>query len=198
MREFSALLLEIQDHLSNIQTLWCLIGGLAVGARTEPRFTKDLDLAVATVDDRASEELVFSLQARGYRVITILEQRASGRLATARLSPPGATEPVLIDLLFASSGIEPDIVARAETITVFPKVCVPVACLGDLIAMKVLARDDRERPQDRLDLKALLRCALPEDRQMARFALERIGALGYGRGRNLSEELSAAEAEFEP
>ncbi|MBT9585166.1 nucleotidyl transferase AbiEii/AbiGii toxin family protein [bacterium] len=172
------------------------MGGLAVGARTEPRFTKDLDLAVATPNDSASEELVFSLQARGYRVVAILEQQASGRLATVRLSPPGSAEPVIIDLLFASSGIETDVVARAEPVTVFPKVRVPVACVGDLIAMKVLARDDQARPQDRLDLRALLQCSTLTDRQTARSALEQIGALGYGRGRDLRDELSAAEAEF--
>lgn len=196
MREFAQFLLQIQQHLQAAGLKWCLIGGLAVGARTEPRFTKDLDLAVATLNDQSSEELIFALLGAGYRILAILEQQASGRLATVRLSPPGANEPVVIDLLFASSGIESSIVGRAELIEVFPQLSVPVASLGDLIAMKILARDDLTRPQDRLDLKALMGIAKPQDRQTARLALEQISSSGYNRGRQLTEELGAAESEF--
>jgi len=32
-----------------------LVGGLAVSARTEPRFTRDLDVAVAVPDDAGAE-----------------------------------------------------------------------------------------------------------------------------------------------
>ena len=62
----------------------------------------------------------------------------------------------VVDLLFASSGIEPEVVAAADRIEVVPGFTVPVARLGHLIALKVLARDDRTRPQDRVDLAALL------------------------------------------
>jgi hypothetical protein len=33
------------------------VGGLAVSSRCEPRFTRDLDLAVASPDDAAAEAL---------------------------------------------------------------------------------------------------------------------------------------------
>lgn len=196
MREFPHYLLQIGNHLQAAGVGWCLIGGLAVGVRADPRFTRDLDIAVATADDQASERLIFELQGAGYRILAILEQQASGRLATVRLAPPEATEPVIIDILFASSGIEASIVGRAERVEVFPQVKVPVASLGDLIAMKVLARDDLARPQDHLDLRALLRKATALDRATARQALAQISSLGYDRGRNLSEELIRAEAEF--
>ena len=167
-----------------------------MGARAEPRFTKDLDLAVATANDQASEKLIFALQGAGYRILTILEQQASGRLATVRLSPPEAKSPIIIDLLFASSGVEVGVVARAECLEVFPGVHIPVASLGDLIAMKVLARDDLTRPQDRLDLKALLSQANCQDKVTARQTLKQISALGYSRGRQLTNELAEAESEF--
>ena len=86
--------------------------------------------------------------------------------------------------------------SRAELVEVFPQVTVPVASLGDLIAMKILARDDLTRPQDRLDLKALLGRAKSHDKQTARLALEQISSSGYSRGRQLTNELSAAEREF--
>jgi hypothetical protein len=196
LRDFAQFLLQIQRDLNNLDVDWCLIGGLAVAARGEPRFTKDIDLAVATPDDRASEGLIFALQGTGYRILAILEQQVSGRLATVRLSPPGSPEPMIIDLLFASSGIESSIVQRAELMEVFPKVRVQVASLGDLIAMKILARDDETRPQDRLDLKSLLGRSSPSDRLSARQALEQIMSLQCHRGRELAHELQKAEAEF--
>jgi hypothetical protein len=190
LKDFPSFLQQIQQHLQAAELSWCLIGGLAVGARSEPRFTKDLDLAVATSSDQTSEELIFSLQGSGYRVLAILEQQSTGRLATVRLSPPEAREPVLIDLLFASSGIEGSIAARAQLLEVFPQLWVPVASLGDLVAMKVLARDDQLRPQDRLDLQALLGRASPSDLEAARHALREISKLGYNRGRMLEDELA--------
>lgn len=185
-------------HLEASGTRWCLIGGLAVGARTDPRFTKDVDLAVSVASDEDSEQLVFALQASGYRILAILEQQVTGRLATARLAPPGGHDSLVIDLLFASSGIESSVVLRSEVLEVFPDIRLPVASLGDLIAMKVLARDDQTRPQDRLDLKALLGQASEQDLRIARQALDEISALGYNRGRLLEAELAAVEREFSP
>ena len=73
-----------------------------------------------------------------------MEQEATSRLATVRLVSPGQTASgVVVDLLFASSGIEPEIVAAADPLEVFPGVTLPVACRGHLIALKTLSRDDR-------------------------------------------------------
>ena len=84
--------------LTEIGAPFALVGGLAVSARTEPRFTKDLDLAVAVVDDRAAERVVQTLRSRQYRVQALVEQENTKRLATVRLVPPG--EPSLVvDLL---------------------------------------------------------------------------------------------------
>lgn len=85
-------------------------------------------------------------------VAATVEQDATGRLATARLVPPYArADEVVVDMLFASSGVEPELVAAAEIIDVLPDLGVPVARVGDLIALKILARDDCTRPQDAAD-----------------------------------------------
>jgi hypothetical protein len=49
---------------------------------------------------------------------------------------------VFIDLLFGSSGIEDQVVALAGPLEVLPGFVVPVAAVGHLIALKLLARDD--------------------------------------------------------
>lgn len=147
-----------------------LVGGLAVSVRTEPRFTRDVDLAVAVADDEEAGALVRFLTSRGYVTRLTVEQEAVGRLATVRLTPPGDSS-LYVDLLFASSGIEPEIVAAAEPVEIVGGLVVRVATLAHLIATKVLARDDLGRPQDRVDLAVLLGAAGDTDVTGAREAL---------------------------
>lgn len=168
---------------------WALIGGLAVSVRAEPRFTRDIDLAVAVADDASAEALVSSLQAAGYTLRLSLEQAALNRLATVRLLPPGEDSyGVVIDLLFASSAIESEICAEAEQVEVVPGLLVPVARTGHLVATKLLALAP-DRPQDETDLRALLTDISPRDLARAVSAVERIEQLGANRGKNLRLEL---------
>lgn len=165
-------------------------------ARTEPRFTRDVDLVIAVSDDQGAEQAVHSLQRRGYHVRPLVEQDAAGRLATARLVPPGEREAgVVLDVLFASSGIEPEIAAVAEVLEILPGLRVPVASVGHLLALKLLSRDDRTRPQDRVDLVALLRVATPAELEEARHSVALIHARGFQRGRDLSRDLEQLVAQ---
>ena len=91
-----------------------------------------------------------------------------------------------MDLLFASSGIEPEVVAAASQMEVLPGFLVPVAQLGHMIALKVLAG----RPQDVADLETLRRYAEDRDLKLARESLELIAGRGYDRGKDLLAEFS--------
>jgi DNA-binding TFAR19-related protein (PDSD5 family) len=166
-----------------------LVGGLAVSARTEPRFTRDADLAVAVASDAEAEALIHRLQAVEYDVEAIVEQDAVGRLATVRLAHPSQLQAPVVDLQFASSGIEREVVAEAELIELLPTLTIGVARTGHLIALKVLSRDDISRPQDLVDLRALLRVASALELSRAREALTLIVARGYHRGRDLAFEM---------
>jgi predicted nucleotidyltransferase len=191
LNRVAAALAALAGRLDAHRHAWALVGGLAVGARAEPRTTRDVDVAIAVDDDRAAERVVFELGHAGYRVDATIEHTKTGRLATARLR--GAEDPrVLIDLLFASAGIEPEVVAHAERIRVASGLVVPVASIGHLVAMKVLARDDRRRPQDADDLRNLLAVATASDRRVARRAVRLIEERGYARRRNLSRRLEVA------
>ena len=166
-----------------------------MSARVEPRLTRDADLAVLVADDRDAESLVRELTARGWRVVTAVEQDAVGRLATVRLALADDGGAVT-DLLFASSGIEPEIVGAADPIEVLPGLTLPVARLGHLIALKVLARDDRTRPQDRVDLAALLQRADAAAIDQAREALALVTQRGFQRQRDLASALQSVLTEF--
>lgn len=165
---------------------WALVGGLAVSARTEPRTTRDVDVAVTVPDDAAAEAIIWSLTRAGYTVAGAVEQTDTQRLATVRLHPPSShASGVIVDLLFASSGIEPELVARATRLEIVAGLELPVASIGDLIALKVLSRDDDRRPQDAADLRALCRAASAADLAVARESLALITARGFARGRDL-------------
>ena len=165
-----------------------LVGGLAVSARAEPRFTRDVDFAVAVASDDEAERIVSGLVMRGYRISAQVEQDATGRLATVWTVPAGGS--VLCDLLFASSGIEPEIVASASTLTLFEGCVAPVASVGHLVAVKLLAPSPR-RLQDDLDLDALARVATEEDVLEAHSGLALITTRGFARDKNLETEFAA-------
>jgi hypothetical protein len=170
--------------LDDLGVAWALVGGLAVSAWCDPRLTRDIDVAVSVSSDKDAERLVRDLQERGYEAIELIEQEATARLATARLVRH-ARPAILIDVLFASSGIEEEIVRAALTIEVFPGVHVPVASRSHLLALKILARDDRQRPQDHDDLVALLRDATVDDLSETRRAVTLITTRGFNRQRDL-------------
>jgi predicted nucleotidyltransferase len=175
---------RIAADLTENGTPFALVGGLAVSVRTEPRFTRDADLAVAADTDEDAERLVYSLKLEGYSIEALVEQEAAGRIATVRLSPSGAGG-IVVDLLFASSGIEREIAESADRLRVLHEIEVPVATVGHLIALKVLSRDDARRPQDLVDLRALLKIASDADVNQARSAMSLILERGYSRGRKL-------------
>jgi predicted nucleotidyltransferase len=182
---------RITRDLDGLRIRWALVGGLAVSARVEPRFTRDIDLVVAVEGDDHAERLIRDLQGFGYRVAAIVEQEATGRLAASRLIPPHESESgVVVDALFASSGIEAEVAADADMLDILPGIRVPVASIGHLIALKVLSRDDQTRPQDRVDLLALINAAEPRDIDHARAALALIESRGFHRRRDLSAQLT--------
>ena len=186
MSSLETILRQIQAELDGQGKRWSVVGGLAVVVRGEPRFTRDADLVVVVASDAEAESLVRWLLGRDYGVLATVEQQATGRLATVRLLPPGEdVEGIVLDLLFASSGIEPEVVATSEALEILPGLTLPVARASHLIALKVLSRDDVRRPTDLADLRSLIPRASPADLQEAERLLSLITERGYNRGRDL-------------
>lgn len=183
-----SVLQQTADALGAQHQPWALVGGLAVSVRAEPRFTRDIDFAVAVSNDASAEDLISRLVAGGYRIRLSLEHQALGRLAAVRLIPPGEPdEGIVVDLLFASSGIETDICRAADRLELAAGVTVPVAQAGHLIATKLLAIGP-DRPQDAIDLRALRTHLTNRDRELARAAVARIEERGANRSKPLRED----------
>ncbi len=191
LTRLGAALRDVTTVLNELQAQWALVGGLAVSARTEPRFTRDVDLAVAVESDPKAEALIRFLLGRGYRVLATMEHEEAERLSTVRLLAPAPGEKrIVVDILFASSGIEPELIRDADSSEVVPDFSVPIARVGHLLALKVLSYNE-SRMQDLVDIHALLREADDQELERARGAVSLITARGYNRGKDLIAELEA-------
>jgi predicted nucleotidyltransferase component of viral defense system len=169
-----------------VQRAFAVVGGLAVSTRTEPRFTRDIDLAVAAGSEEDAQQVVYGMQRGGFLVEAVIEHRASRRMATVRLRE-GPRAP-MVDLLFAASGIEPEVTSCATPETVLGQL-VPVASVGHLIAMKLVSLDDEHRARDRVDLVELSKVADDAEWARAEIAVRLIAERGFGRGRDLAAAL---------
>jgi Nucleotidyl transferase AbiEii toxin, Type IV TA system len=185
--ELERALLDATVDLRQAGRLFALVGGLAVSVRAEVRFTRDVDLAVVVSDNSEAESLVSELKDKGYRPVALVEHDTQHRLATARvLSKRG----IKVDLLFASSGIEREIVERSDLVHLSAVGDLPVARAEELLAMKVLSMTDR-RLQDRLDARHLLQYNPALDLAVTRSNLELIAARGVARDQDLQQKLQA-------
>lgn len=176
----------IRDALLGRQCRHALVGGLALAVRAEPRFTRDVDLAVKVDDDRHAESLVWHLRDLGYRAVASVEHEVVKRLSTVRLASP---EGPIVDLLFASSGIEPEIVERATSIDVPSVGDIRVTRAEELLAMKILSMRER-RLQDRVDALKLLEVA-DVDLEAVRQNLALITERGFHRDQDLFVKLQS-------
>ena len=73
--------------------------------KIEMKVTAGETISVRAEKNEQAEEIVRELRTLGYQVYSLLEQTKRGRMATVRLTK-GMGGSILVDLLFASSGIE--------------------------------------------------------------------------------------------
>src|SRR5690554_7952884 len=74
-------LAQVAEILVRLDKNWALVGGLAVSSYVEPRFTRDIDIAVAVNDDTEAEQFIHSWVSFGFMIDSVIEQEATGRLA---------------------------------------------------------------------------------------------------------------------
>ncbi len=141
MSRLAQTLRALVDHFPGDRGL-ALVGGLAVSARTEPRFTRDLDFAIAVENDTEAEGVVLALQARGFMVAATIEHSNTHRLATVRLRENDRAP--FVDLLFAACGVEREIVNAASPLA---RRRLKAACLGWLEAALPRPRITESRQQ---------------------------------------------------
>lgn len=179
----------VKETLADLELSWALIGGLAISAQTDPRFTEDIDISLFLPTDNEVERLIFTLQRKGWRAETILEQTYFDKdiIATVRFLTPKSPN-IHVDILFASSGIEKEIIEQAEVIEIFQGIEIPIARIGHLLALKILS-ESPERPRDTQDIKNLISFATEEDILLAKESCTLISKRGFHRQRDLAQLL---------
>jgi hypothetical protein len=185
---------DLAQHLRQLDLSFAVVGGIATSARGEPRFTRDVDVAVAVAGDEEAERVIFQLSQRGYVVATTVEQDAVGRLATARLLHPSG---IMCDLIFATCGVEAEIISDAEPLDVFEDFDVTTAKTEGLLAMKVLSASD-QRPRDLEDIRALLKMGPDYDEPRLLELLGLITDRGFHREQDLLVKWKALKERFAP
>lgn len=157
--------------LESLDRPWALVGALAVAARSEARATLDIDVAVA-VDNLADSQWVTSK----LREAGLTWQSDLGPAMTSFSVPEGPPAGLKLDVLFSLAGIENEVARDAESLEVLPGLELPVAALGDLIALKLLSAEEPEREHDLRDLRTLLVKVASDDIDRARSLIQLLEA----------------------
>jgi len=129
--------------------------------------------------------LIRELLHRGYVVRATVEDERRERLSTVRLRSPAGP---VVDLLAASSGVEHEVVARAEPVEIEGVGTIPTARAEELLALKVLSMSDA-RPQDFIDAGSLLAVNPDLDLAAVRSLLAQIAERGFDRQQDLTAKL---------
>lgn len=186
MTSLRASLERVKLDLEELKCRWALVGALAVAARAQARATLDIDVAVAVDSPEAGQALAMALVQKKYR------WKESFGTAMISLEVPGdAFSAMRLDLIFHLSGIESDVARDAENLAVLPGLEMPIARLGDLIALKLLAAREPEREHDHRDLRALVAHASAEDLLRARSSIELLVARNMASAGELEATLAA-------
>jgi hypothetical protein len=148
-RVFADQLAAVGRALASLGAEYMLIGGLAVGVWSEPRATKDCDLSVRVL--ASPGELDAALSQAGLEVSRGVLARAQAYGEAVRLRRRGrGDEPIVVDLLFATTPFEIEALGRRQPLQVLG-VEVPVVAPEDLFVFKLIAG----RPQDLADAHRL-------------------------------------------
>jgi predicted nucleotidyltransferase len=135
------------DLLKARRTKYIVVGGVAVTALGEPRFTADLDVIVF-LDDKGIRRLLTDAVDRGFDVHEATELAALAEGRALRMKRGQFHFDVIVRSLF----IEDQALAHASTIKVFRR-AVRFPSAEDLLVLKLVAG----RPRDLLDAEGIVR-----------------------------------------
>ncbi len=126
---------------------YMLTGGVAMAFHGLPRFTRDIDLVIASSDLPALERLLKQLE---YSQFSKPWQLGKSPLRLHRFLKPVHDQEWIIDVMTSDDPLILDMISRSLT-SADGKMEVCLATREDLITLKTL----RNSPQDRLDIENL-------------------------------------------
>lgn len=170
---------KLVDMLNALGIEFAIVGGVAVGLASTPRFTADIDAVLLDIDDRL-EWLIEKLHSFGYKGRTSDPIGFARRTRVITLVDPGGTG---IDLMMGLLPFDTELVHACHKVNGADGLIVPVASPEYLVVMKAVAW----RTKDVEDIRQLVKMNPKMDRKkivdtFAEFAIiletpERIGEL---------------------
>lgn len=154
---------DLLESLNDGQVSYLIVGGYAVGKHTEPRYTKDLDVWVAS--SRTNAERVYkALVNFGAPVSSISVEDFTDPSSIYQIG----VDPVRIDILAGIEGCDFDECWRRRVRSTFGDVDTNFVSIEDLIQMKRHAARpqdliDAEKLEKRLEMEAEIRKTLPHE-----------------------------------
>jgi len=137
---------EVLIFLHTRKLDYCLIGGLAMQVRGEPRFTKDIDICLLSSLDTTRAQIEELLS-----VFQPLYPDAFALALTFQILPL-TIHGVTVDVSLGLTGFENQAISRATMEEIVPAVKAKVCSSEDLIVFKILAG----RARDQSDVESIL------------------------------------------
>jgi hypothetical protein len=175
----------VVEHLRTRNRSFAVTGAFAIATRCKGYEASSLEVVAPVESDEIFEALVDELSDSGWESMDLVEHTSTRRLASARLVSGSNVE---LTLVAARSGLESEIVERAEDLTISGVGTIPIARAEELLAMKLVTMlsDHLEDLRDALTLLTKVSSLdLDSVRENLRLASER----QYNRGRDLEAQL---------
>jgi len=137
---------ELLSILAKHEVRYLVVGGYAVMKYTEPRFTKDLDLWIAT-DERNAEAIFAALKEFG----APLKDLTPADFGREGYSYQMGTPPFPLDVMMSLPGVTFEAAWTNRQVSHVGELTLPFISKADLIK----AKEAGGRDQDRIDVKRL-------------------------------------------
>ncbi len=129
----------VETYFRDRQWRFCHIGGIAVIRWGEPRFTRDVDIALLTGFGREQEYLIALLSEYKPRIDDIEEFALKHRVVLLQTS-----HGIPIDVSFAALPFEENMINRASAYELVPGGHITTCSAEDLVILKAFANRDKD------------------------------------------------------
>jgi hypothetical protein len=139
---------ELLNLLDKYEVRYLVVGGYAVMKYTEPRFTKDLDLWIAT-DEQNAEAIFAALKEFGAPLKDLAPRDFMQQGYFYQMGRP----PFRLDVMMSLPGVAFETAWASREVSHVEELTIPFISKADLIK----AKEAGGRDQDRIDVKKLRR-----------------------------------------
>ena len=138
---------ELLNLFKKYKIRYLIVGGYAVMKYSEPRFTKDLDLWIAT-DPENAESVYTALKEFGAPLVNLTAKDFTQKNYFYQMG----IAPLRVDIMMSIPGVDFEEAWKNREEIKLEEITLPFISKDDLI----LAKKESGRPQDKIDLEKLL------------------------------------------